>query len=135
VNARPALDLRGVSVLIVEDHDDTRELLRTMVASFGGVTRTARDGAEARAMVEADAPDCVFCDLLMPRVDGFQFVSWLRREPQLARIPVIAITALGARDDVMRTWAAGFSGHLVKPVGLEQVEDSLRRIFWAQREP
>ena len=125
----PALDLTGLSILIVEDDPDSREMLQLLVASFGAAVHGARDGDEGMDVVARIVPDLIFCDLQMPRMDGFQFLDWLRRHPALSRIPVIALTALGMPADIERTWAAGFSGHVVKPVDLDVIETQLRRVF------
>lgn len=104
-------------------------MLDQMVSSFGASVLVARNGEEAMDVVSKGAPDLVFCDLVMPRVDGFRFMLWLRGQRDLSRTPVIAVSALGMKMDIDRTWASGFSGHLVKPIDLEIVEAQLRRVF------
>lgn len=131
----PKLDLRGVTILVVEDNHDSRDMLRQIAASFGATVLSAANGEEAIALLATKpAPDLVFCDLMMPRMNGFQFMDWLRRQPHLARIPVIAVSALGAESDIMKTWSAGFSGHLVKPVDFWTIAAQLHRVFWAHRQ-
>jgi CheY-like chemotaxis protein len=125
----PSPDLSGVSVLIVEDDFDSGEVLRQMVASFKASVLVARDGEEAKDVVSQRAPDLVLCDLVMPRSNGFQFVDWLRRQPQVSRTPVIAVTALGTMVDFERTCAAGFTGHLVKPIDYQTIQAQLQRVF------
>jgi DNA-binding response OmpR family regulator len=61
-------------------------------------------------------------------------MEYLRERKRLARIPVIAVTALGTHGDLLKTWEAGFNGHLVKPVTFDVVEAQIERVFWAQRE-
>ena len=100
-----------------------------MVTAFGASVLLARDGAEAIETVARSSPDLVLCDLNMPRADGYQFMEWLRGQPAHRRTPVIALTALGMASDFDRTWEAGFSGHLVKPVDLDIIEAQLRRVF------
>ena len=130
----PKLDLTGVTILIVEDHEDSRDMLRQIVGSFGATVLSASNGEDAIALLTTRAaPELVLCDLLMPRMNGFQFMEWLRRQPHLARIPVIAVSALGAEADFMKTWSAGFSGHLVKPIDFWTIAAQLHRIFWAHR--
>lgn len=132
---RGGLDLRGVAVLIVEDDPDSLDLLNQMVSAFGATVLTARDGREAIELVSHTAPDLVLCDLLMPHVNGFQFMNWLRDQPHLSRIPVIAVTALGGQADVMRTWEAGFNAHLVKPIDYDTLRRQLERLLWAHHNP
>jgi two-component system CheB/CheR fusion protein len=126
-------DLRGVTVLIVEDHDDSREMLSQIVESFGATVILAADGRAALRKVGWIRPNLVLCDLRMPGLDGFGFVDRLRHDPALSRIPVIAVSALGSDADVMRTWEAGFNGHLVKPIDYETIAAQLERVFWAHR--
>src|SRR5260221_5250195 len=129
----PTLDLTGVTVLVIEDDEDSRELLREIVESFGAKVVLAADGEDAIQRLAGITVDLVLCDLLMPRLDGFGFVNWLRRDPKRSRTHVIAVTALGADADFKRTWDAGFNGHLVKPIDYETVAAQLERIFWAHR--
>src|SRR5262249_20263808 len=131
--SRHRLDLRGVVVLVVEDPDDSRDMLYEMVAAFGAAVFTASNGPEAIDLLSAAVPDLVLLDLVMPGMDGFAFVEHLRERRHLARVPVIAVTALGAPVDVMKTWEAGFNGHLVRPVTMDIIEAQLERVFWAHR--
>jgi two-component system cell cycle response regulator DivK len=123
------LDLRGTKVLVVEDHDDSRDLLGRIISSFGASVMTAADGQEALRLATADPPDLIFSDLRMPEMDGFELLARLRLDDTLRRVRVVAVSAFGAHGDFMRTWAAGFSGHLVKPIDFEIVEAQLRRIL------
>ena len=129
----PSLDLRGVTVLVVEDDEDSRELLRYIVESLGATAVLASDGEEAIQRLSGIKVDLILCDLRMPRLDGFGFVKWLRRDPKLSRTHVIAVTALGADGDFKRTWDAGFNGHLVKPIDRETVAAQLKRMLWPDR--
>jgi CheY-like chemotaxis protein len=128
---RPTLDLRGLTILIVEDHADSRALLCDIVESFGATVVVAEDGYDAVKKVSWIQADLVLCDLRMPRLDGFGFIDWLRNDPKLSRTPVIAVTALGADADYRRTWAAGFNGHIVKPIDYRTIAAQLDRVFWA----
>jgi CheY-like chemotaxis protein len=127
--------LRGRSVLVVEDDEDSREVLRLIVESCGATVRLAVDGAEALARVGEARPDLVLCDLRMPGVDGFTFLERLRADPRSRHVRVVAVTALDSDEDVARTWAAGFDGHVVKPIDLELMTTLLERVFWANRRP
>ena len=89
----------------------------------------AGDGREAIDKVSGMKVDLVLCDVLMPRLDGFAFIEWLRQDPKLrrSRTPVIAVTALGNDADYERTWDAGFNGHIGKPIDYETVACAPRR--------
>src|SRR5438477_9799633 len=127
------LDLAGVSVLIIEDHADSRELLREIIASFGANVVVAEDGREGLRTVGWVKPDLILCDLRMPGLDGFGFLDTLRHHPALSRTPVIAVTALGSDADVRRTFDAGFNGHITKPIDFQTIALVLERVFWADR--
>jgi CheY-like chemotaxis protein len=124
-----------VTILIVEDHEDSREMLRDIVESFGATAVLAVDGYDAVKKVGWIQADLVLCDLRMPRLDGFGFLDWLRHDPKLSRTPVIAVTALGTDADYRRTWDAGFNGHIIKPIDYATMAAQLERVFWAHRGP
>jgi CheY-like chemotaxis protein len=115
-------------VLVIDDDADTREVLRQLLETFGARAIVAQDGQDALPHLTATPPDLIFCDLLMPRMDGFAFIAHARLMLAPRRTPVVAITALGTREDVNRTWAAGFDGHLVKPIDFQQVLDWLAAV-------
>jgi CheY-like chemotaxis protein len=127
--------LRGRTVLIVEDHEDSRDVLRMTVESCGATTQLAADGEEALQRIAERRPDLVLCDLRMPNMDGFAFMQRLQADPKLRHIRVVAVTALGSDEDILRTWKAGFDGHVVKPIDLELITSLLERVFWANPRP
>lgn len=105
--------LAGLSILIVEDAEDTRETLRLMLELLGAEVSAARDGREALDVVGEARPDLVLCDLRMPRMDGFEFIRELHRSSP--RPPVVAVSAFVADADRRRTREAGFVAHIGKP--------------------
>jgi CheY-like chemotaxis protein len=125
-------DLRDLVVLVVEDNPDFRALMCEFVETLGATVRQARDGYEAMAQVLRSPPHLIFCDLRMPGLDGFGFVERLREHPKLSRIPVIAVTGLASDQDILRSWTAGFAGHLVKPVNRESIRVQMERVRSAQ---
>jgi CheY-like chemotaxis protein len=126
-----AIDLTGVRVLVVEDHEDTLDLLQFWLSRLGGVVRTAGNAFDGLAILEAEpAPDVIVCDLHMPRMDGCAFVERLR-QGGLGHIPVIALTGSASDNAMMRTFAAGFRAHLVKPVTADAVARQVQRVLQA----
>lgn len=81
------------NILIVDDRAENRDFLVTLLGYRGHTLRQASDGAEALEAVRAQAPDLVISDVLMPTMDGYEFVHRLRADPQLAAIPVVFYTA------------------------------------------
>jgi CheY-like chemotaxis protein len=109
-----------VKVLIVEDDADVREVLQFSLEAEGQPVAVAADGAEALALAASLRPDVVFVDLQLPGLDGFEVARRLRG--LLGRdVRLIALTGFGRRQDHDATAAAGFDGHLTKPVGADTI--------------
>jgi two-component system CheB/CheR fusion protein len=114
VEARPTLEgLAGLSILVVDDTDTARDALRFLLEALGAVVMTACDGREALELLVGNAADVVLCDLRMPRLDGYDYIRELRGTAN--RTPVVAVSALASPQDLERTKAAGFEGHVTKP--------------------
>ncbi len=110
--AEPARPLAGLSVLVVEDLEDSRESLRALLEALGAavcVFRDARKGLDR--VLHGARPDVVLCDLLMPGMDGFEFMRGVEQMP--AHPPVIAMSSLVG--SLERSREAGFDGHIRKP--------------------
>ena len=103
-------------ILIIEDNAANLELMDYLLKTSGYATLTARDGAEGLDVARAERLDIVVCDVQMPRVDGFEFAQELKRDANLRRIPLIAVTAAAMMGDRERVLAAGFDGYLDKPI-------------------
>jgi CheY-like chemotaxis protein len=88
------MPLRGVKILVVEDHPDNRELIGQMLAHRGALVTVAGDGAEALRKVAQECPDLILCDLVMPVMDGYEMAQRVRRMPECAHVRLIALTAL-----------------------------------------
>jgi CheY-like chemotaxis protein len=101
--------LEGRTVLIVEDHDDSRDALRVLIESYGATVHDAKDGPQALAILAKVTPDLILCDLLMPGLDGFTLLKRLQSDERLCRTRAVAISGLARDQDFKRTWAAGFN--------------------------
>ena len=115
---RDAPELTGFKVLVVDDEQDTRELLGAVLQGSRATVRTASSAAEALRLVDEEVPDVVVCDIGMPDEDGYALVTRLRerRAAQGRRIPAIAVTAFARAEDRTRALREGFDLHLAKPV-------------------
>jgi CheY-like chemotaxis protein len=120
----PALD--GVSVLLVEDNEDLRELLCIWLESVGAQVQQAVNGLDALRSVRLAVPHVIICDLHMPGMDGCGFVDHMKRELKLD-VPVIALTGSESERALFRTLEAGFIGHLLKPVTREALVSQIGR--------
>lgn len=108
---------RRKCVLVVDDDPDICEVMELILESRGYCVRTAEDGIEAlRLLRSGEEPCLIFLDLMMPRMDGIEFRDEQRRDPNLAAIPVVMISAGG--DVAAKAAAAGLEG-LLKPIELD----------------
>ena len=114
---QPFADLTGVSVLVVEDNDDSRKLLQTILTRSGAAVQVAESAAAALRIVADEWPDIVISDIEMPDEDGYSLIRKIRlQEPPSQRVPAIALTAHTRSADRVRALAAGFQTHMSKPV-------------------
>jgi signal transduction histidine kinase len=118
--------LEDIRVLVVEDDDDTRELLRTMLENAGAVVEGVPSAARARREVFADPPDVLISDIRMPEENGYALMQSLRAAG--IETPAIALTAYARREDAVEAQAAGFQIHLPKPVDPGRLIDVVARL-------
>jgi PAS domain S-box-containing protein len=123
------------TILIVDDHSADRKLLVTLLGKQGHRMLEAADGGEALAAVQAEHPDLVITDVLMPEMDGYEFVKRLRLDPTTSRIPVVFYTAhYGEREARTLALATGVSYVLTKPVVVEEVLRIVGRMLSGESE-
>jgi two-component system chemotaxis response regulator CheY len=106
------------TILVVDDDQSLRELLRLHLSSAGYEVFTAADGIEAGYAVLRHPPDLIITDVQMPHMDGFQFIEALRSDSSLPVIPVIFLTSL---DEFDRGKALGAVGYIAKPVRADKL--------------
>jgi CheY-like chemotaxis protein len=115
-----------LTILLVEDTEDSLDATHVMLEVLGANVLVARDGIEALAVMAANRPDVVLCDLRMPRMDGYEFLRQLTRIQGRDHPPVVAMSGLASQADHQRTHAAGFEGHLDKPFDDTALVSSVR---------
>lgn len=111
--------LRGATILLVEDDDDARGMLASVLMSAHAIVETASNAGEALTLYDGIQPDLVVSDIGMPDMNGYEFIAELRkRERSMGRpnVPAIALTAYARIQDRMRALTAGFQMHVAKPV-------------------
>jgi signal transduction histidine kinase len=114
-----ALRLDGVRVLVVEDAEDTRELLGIILRSYGCEVELAESVPEAWEKVSTQKPDIIVSDIGLPDADGYEFARQLRRLPGYEQLPMIALTGYAMDADAQRAYENGFTRHLPKPIDPE----------------
>jgi CheY-like chemotaxis protein len=111
------VDLSGLSVMVVDDHDDARELIGRVLAECRAEVTMCASAAEALHALERARPAVLVSDIGMPEMDGYEFLRRVRaRHDDNARIPAIALTAFARSEDRTRALRAGFQAHVAKPV-------------------
>ena len=109
-------------ILVVEDSEDSAESLAMLVRLQGHDARTAHDGREALAVADAYRPDLALIDIGLPDMDGYEVARRMRGTPDLAGTVLVALTGYSGADDRLRSQAAGFDHHLIKPVDFGELE-------------
>jgi CheY-like chemotaxis protein len=103
-------------ILVVEDNRHDRSLVGFLLDAFGYEPTVVGDGTAAIELVRSERFDLVLLDLLMPAMDGFETLRELRASGALGDTPVVALTVLAGDDNRRRAIAAGFDGHIAKPI-------------------
>jgi predicted ATPase/signal transduction histidine kinase len=121
----PLASIAGLRVLVVEDSEANRFVLRELLLRAGVVPTLAASGEEALGLT--DSQDAVLMDVHMPGMDGFETTRRLRLDPSLANLPIVAVTADALRETRDRCLAAGMSDVITKPIQAEVLVGSLAR--------
>ncbi|PYN09824.1 MAG: hypothetical protein DME02_01900 [Candidatus Rokuibacteriota bacterium] len=118
-SGRPRLE--RLSILVIEDNADTRDVLKLMLEVEGASVETAENGEQGLRAAERLRPDIVLCDIGLPDIDGFEVARRIRARTDLAVSRLIALTGYGQAEDMRQAIKAGFDAHLTKPVNLDQL--------------
>jgi len=114
---RGASALQGMRILLVEDMEDSREMVTAILSRQGAQVQEAGSAKEAMLVLERWLPDVIVCDIGMPTEDGYSFIGRVRALPADVggKIPAIALTAYGRLEDRIKALSSGFQNHIVKP--------------------
>jgi len=129
----PVLDLgngtlKGLEVLVVDDSEDTAEMVQHLLEIGGATVCAVTSGSEALRIAREREFDVVLSDISMPEMDGFQFLSELRKLPGKEDLPAVALTGFGRPEDVQRAADEGFYAHLTKPFDLQTLARLLQKL-------
>jgi two-component system CheB/CheR fusion protein len=120
--------LEKISVLVVDDSEDTTEMLTHLLKMSGAVVTGTTSAEEGLRIVAQEEFDVVLSDISMPGMDGFEFLRKLRRLPGRSEVPVLALTGFGRPEDIERAKAEGFYSHVTKPFELEALITVLQKL-------
>lgn len=115
----------SLHILVVDDNIDAAQGLAELLTLQGHVVDKAHDAASALQAVETFQPSIVLLDIALPDQDGYAVASQMRARPELKDVRLIALTAFGSSKHRARSRAAGFNGHLTKPVSIEALKRAL----------
>ncbi|HYM02231.1 MAG TPA: response regulator [Stellaceae bacterium] len=113
-------------ILVVEDTEDNRQILRDLLSAAGFVLVEAVDGEAGVAMAKAHQPDLILMDIQLPVIDGYEATRRIKADPELKHIPIIAVTSYALSGDEEKTRAAGCDGYIAKPFSPRQLLAKVR---------
>lgn len=116
-------------VLIADDHEQNRKMIRIVLQKSGYETVEAVNGEEALRLARETLPAVILMDIQMPRVDGIQAMKILKAAPDTAAILIVALTSYAMRGDRDRFLAEGFDGYLSKPINIKEFQETLRNLL------
>jgi two-component system cell cycle response regulator DivK len=102
-------------VLVVEDQEDLRGVLRDLFTSSGYIVIEAVDGAAGVASAKSDRPDIILMDIQMPIIDGYEATRQIKSDPDLTSIPIVAVSSFAMKGDEEKARAAGCDEYVTKP--------------------
>ncbi|PLS69340.1 MAG: hypothetical protein CV045_02625 [Cyanobacteria bacterium M5B4] len=116
-------------ILVVDDRDDNRDVIYGLLVPLGFQLITAQDGVEGIKVAEAERPDLIITDLVMPNMDGFEMVRRLRHNPSFCQTKIIASSASVFQSDQDRCMQIGCDGFVAKPVQAEDLFKTIKKVL------
>lgn len=117
----------GCKVLVIDDSNTIRRSAEIFLKKGGHQVMLAEDGFDALSKINEFEPDLVFCDILMPRLDGYQACSIIKRNPNFAGVPVIMLSSKDGVFDKARGRMVGSEEYLTKPFTKDQILEAVEK--------
>ncbi len=117
------------TVLVVDDEEDSRDICRAILENHGYQVLQAIDGEYAVRLAREHHPDLILMDLMLPKLTGWSAGEWIKRDPETADIPVVALTVRAAEADRERARVSGFDSYLAKPCSPGRVLAEVKRLI------
>ena len=116
-------------ILVVEDQEDNRRIIRDLLTSAGYELIEAQDGAEGVRLAESERPDLILMDIQLPVLDGHEATRRIKENPDLRHIPLIVVTSYALSGDEQKATAAGSDGYVAKPFSPRQLLATIRKFL------
>jgi two-component system cell cycle response regulator DivK len=113
-------------ILVVEDQEDDRQIIRDMLAGTDYEITEAEDGEQALTAVAKERPDLILMEIQLPSMDGYEAMRRIRTDPALSSVPIIAVTAYAPSAEEQKARAAGCSDFVPKPYSPHQLLAKIR---------
>jgi two-component system cell cycle response regulator DivK len=117
------------TVLIVEDNDLNMKLFNDLLEAHGYATIQSKDGMEALKLARDHHPDLILMDIQLPEISGLEVTKWIKEDPDLKAIPVIAVTAFAMKGDEEKIRQGGCEAYLAKPISVQKFIEAVGRFL------
>src|SRR5882757_5633161 len=122
------------TVMIVEDNELNMKLFHDLLEAHGYQTVGTRNGIEALDLARKHHPDLILMDIQLPEVSGLEVTKWLKEDPELKTIPVVAVTAFAMKGDEERILQGGCEAYLSKPISVGKFIETIRHFLGSAEE-
>jgi CheY-like chemotaxis protein len=120
--------VKALRILFIEDSKDVLNLMKMVLEELGYSVLIAADGISGLEIARRELPEAIISDIKMPGMDGYELIRQLRRIPQLAKVPAIAMSGFGMDKDVENALAAGYDAHVRKPVEIDELSVLIQQL-------
>ena len=117
------------TVLIVEDNDLNMKLFHDLLEAHGYATIQTKDGMEAMKLAREQRPDLILMDIQLPEISGLEVTKWLKEDPDLRRIPVVAVTAFAMKGDEEKIRQGGCEAYIAKPISVVKFLETVAKLL------
>ena len=117
------------TILIVEDNELNMKLFADLLQAQGYSILQSREGLSAFHCVRERRPDLIVMDIQLPSISGLEVTRWIKEDPELAHIPVVAVTAFAMKGDEARIRDGGCEAYMAKPISVSAFLDTIKRLL------
>jgi two-component system, cell cycle response regulator DivK len=122
-------DAMSKTVLIVEDNDLNMKLFHDLLEAHGYGTLQTKDGLDAMRIAREHRPDLILMDIQLPEISGLEVTKWLKEDPELRAIPIIAVTAFAMKGDEEKIRQGGCEAYIAKPISVTKFLETVERFL------